>query len=82
MYTLLLFIYSLERLTVLEDGAKVTVENLLNSGWDRPYLLLSKEGLDMKLPPENFGLEDIVQLLGEVFARSVRVVINSRHCVL
>lgn len=44
-------------------GAQITTQYLYQNGFDYPILIEDKDGLEMKLPPDDFSLRDIERLL-------------------
>jgi len=45
-------------------GQQLTIQYLHQHGFDRPIMIEEKDGLDIKLPADNFSIYDAQQLLG------------------
>ncbi|XP_034250698.1 histone lysine demethylase PHF8-like isoform X2 [Thrips palmi] len=45
------------------QGPQITTQYLYQNGFDYPILIEDKDGLEMKLPPDDFSLRDIEKLL-------------------
>lgn len=58
------------------DGSQLTLPYLVKNGFDRPILIDNKEGLDLIVPPENFGVQDIMNKLTSFYELDV---IDSRR---
>jgi len=44
----------------------LTKEYLENSGFSLPILIDKKDGLDIKVPPSNFSVQDVENYVGEL----------------
>lgn len=61
------YFYSATKLvTVLESGLDLTMELISENGWDNPFLVMNSEGLEMKMPPKDFDLKTLVDILGKI----------------
>ncbi|XP_026274474.1 histone lysine demethylase PHF8-like isoform X2 [Frankliniella occidentalis] len=45
-------------------GSQVTLQHLHQNGFDYPIVIEDRDGLEMKIPPDDFSLRDIEKLLG------------------
>lgn len=52
---------------------QLNITYLIKNGFDCPILVRDKQGLGMKVPPENFGVQDVMELL-EVIMSSMLLI--------
>ena len=57
----------------LNNGYELTPEWLAVRGFNVPLLIHNKEGLDLKVPPSNFTIQDVENNVGECAIQNVRV---------
>ena len=58
-------------------GEDLNLAYLVTNGFDKPILVNDKEGLEMKVPHEEFGVEDVMDVVGENM--EVDVIDSYRH---
>jgi len=64
---LCIFVFSATEIPVVRiSGHELTKEYLENSGFSLPILIDKKDGLDIKVPPSNFSVQDVENYVGEL----------------
>jgi len=53
---------------VVLRGFELTEDYLIKNGFRRPILVRCKDGLDLRVPPENFSVQDVAEHVGMVMA--------------
>ena len=53
------------------DGCDLKIEYFEKNGFNKPILVQEKKNLDFQIPPENFSLNDIEQLIGSDYELEV-----------
>lgn len=48
------------------SGSELTKEYIENSGFNLPILIDKKDGLDLKVPPSNFSIQDVENYVGKL----------------
>ena len=58
--------YSSEDMPLLRlHGSELTVDYFDQNGFDTPIMVDKKDGLDLKVPPPNFSIQDVELYVGE-----------------
>jgi hypothetical protein len=47
------------------NGHELTKEYIERNGFSNPILVDRKDGLDMRVPPSNFSIQDVENYVGE-----------------
>lgn len=47
------------------EGSQLTIEFLLENGFDQPIIIEEKEGLGLRVPSDYFTVQDVEALVGE-----------------
>lgn len=47
------------------EGSQLTIEFLLQNGFDQPIIIEEKEGLGLRVPSEYFTVQDVEALVGK-----------------
>jgi hypothetical protein len=61
------------------SGHELTKEYLESNGFNYPIIVDRKDGLDMRVPPSNFSIQDVENYVGEF---SVQIIIVYKNACL
>ena len=58
--------FSADEIPVIKfpDGHDLTYEYLMEHGFSNPILVYQKEGLNLRVPPSNFSIQDVENHVG------------------
>ena len=59
--------FSADPLVIRMRGQQLTLPHLHQNGFDHPIMIEDKEGLEMTVPPSEFTVTDIGNLVGKEF---------------
>lgn len=54
------------------EGSQLTIEFLLQNGFDQPIIIEDKEGLGLRVPSDYFTVQDVEALVGKWTYRVVK----------